>query len=285
MVQYREAIQEGFPEVSHGLVLFGSLSKGKKLEKENAHNADVDFTLYVDLDEYLEKYSENVSHSEIFADFEFRRLISKNNTPQVKRDVENFFQSLKKGKSPFSESAELVQEINIRNNNEMFLYYLALWHGYITDIKDDKLKESLEFFGKKEYQIERVAALSKIKDIQALPIQFEGEFSILTQVMHLLKCEEDFSKSPNERNAYIVEQERIGVARLFSLDIGGGMKVYRQAFIQKLLELSRERGEKCWETVDRAVRNVERNGNISNEIERQFPVTLKKAVRYYGVEV
>lgn len=44
-----------------------------------------------------------------------------------------------------------------------------------------------------------------------------------------------------------------------------------------------ETDEELWRIVNDAVRIRERDGHISESIEKQFPHTLREAVRYYGV--
>ena len=72
---------------------------------------------------------------------------------------------------------------------------------------------------------------------------------------------------------------------MFGLDIGGGMKPYRQAFVRERLLLPQEEGEKLWGIVNDSVRIRERTNTIPEHMEKQFPKTLQEAARYYGVQI
>lgn len=79
------------------------------------------------------------------------------------------------------------------------------------------------------------------------------------------------------------ENADIDFTLFIDLDVGGGIKPYRQAFIKELLSMNGNAGEELWRIVDDSVRYCERNGIIPEGIEKQFPDTLQKAARYYGV--
>ena len=70
---FYETMHQSF-DVPMGLALFGSLAKGKELDAEKKDASDVDFTLYIDLDEYKRKYIENLKNNKDFSEFEVRRL-------------------------------------------------------------------------------------------------------------------------------------------------------------------------------------------------------------------
>ncbi len=58
-------------DVPMGLALFGSLAKGEGLDAEKKDASDVDFTLYIDLDEYKRKYIENLKNNKDFQNSKF----------------------------------------------------------------------------------------------------------------------------------------------------------------------------------------------------------------------
>lgn len=78
-----------------------------------------------------------------------------------------------------------------------------------------------------------------------------------------------------------LESYAVRIARYFHLDVGGGMRKYREAFIQQLLTMEPGEGERYWSIVNRCARYIERGGKISEVAERQFPKTLAEAEEYY----
>lgn len=76
------------------------------------------------------------------------------------------------------------------------------------------------------------------------------------------------------------------VAAPWHLDVGGGMRRYRRAFLEDLLtnESPAER-EKLWEEVYHCIVNVERLDNIPTDLKKQFPRTFREACHYYGVNL
>jgi hypothetical protein len=117
-----------------------------------------------------------------------------------------------------------------------------------------------------------------IQLLKVNPIRTKGEFSIRNTVERCWMPYDDvhpeYSSTPED------------VARFFHLDVGGGLKRYRQEFLRELSELPVEEAEKYWGTVDRCVRQTERSfsgGAVPEEAERQFPATFKDALTYYGL--
>jgi hypothetical protein len=270
-------------DVSMGLVLFGSLVKGKKLNIDTKENADVDLTLFVDLDEYQDKYIENLRNNPAFFDFELRRLDDSRHDNIGKKLMYESFDDIKNGRDVNLNEKECIEkEFRIHSRNQ-FLFMLATWHGYVTDASHEIKRDTFSFQGKQESDVERINHLFDLKDVQIWPVQFHGEFSILNQVTRLRDLSRGNSANKTERDSYVLKQEKIGIARVFGLDVGGGMKPYRQAFIRNLLTLRDEDGEVLWNVVNDAIRSCERNNNIQHNIEKQFPDTLKKAAIYYGV--
>jgi hypothetical protein len=270
-------------DVSMGLVLFGSLVKGKTLNNETKESADIDLTLFVDLDEYQDKYIENLRKNRDFFDFELRRLDDSYHNALSKKLMYESFDDIKNGRDISLNEKECIEkEFHIHSRNK-FLFMLAVWHGYITDSSHEIMSNTFSFRGKHDGSIERINHLLTLKDVQVWPVQFHGEFSVLNQVGTIKNLTREDSTTKTERDIYVLEQEKMGIARIFGLDVGGGMKPYRQAFIRDLLSLNSTDGETLWNIVNDAVRSCERNNNISKNIERQFPKTLQEAVTYYRV--
>lgn len=73
----------------------------------------------------------------------------------------------------------------------------------------------------------------------------------------------------------------LAYASPFFLDVGGGLKKYRRAFIEQLMNEPPERAEYLWGIVVNAMRHWERKDVIPDRIKRSFPATFEEAKRYY----
>lgn len=289
MKSFYEKLHQSF-DVPMGLALFGSLAKGKELDTEKKDASDIDFSLYIDLDEYKKKYIENLQKkkNEKFLEFEVRRFDALCNGFHEKKLLTEGAQNIRSGKNLTLEQKDFFEKCLQRFGEDRFLFFLAIWHGYAEFSDFDGKPQKFSFQGKAQYPIERMAHLLRIKDAKVLPIQFQGEFSIEAQVEKVKTLSENIPKISDEKQKSFLDQERrYGIAQIacfFSLDIGGGMKPYRQDFIRKLLLLPQEEGERLWNIVNDSVRVFERSNEIPEHIERQFPKNLQEAARYYGVQ-
>ncbi len=73
----------------------------------------------------------------------------------------------------------------------------------------------------------------------------------------------------------------LAYAEPFFLDVGGGLKPYRQAFIKRLQQEPPERAEYLWGLVHKAMTWWERQDAIPPNIAHSFPATFKAAQAYY----
>lgn len=280
---FYETMHQSF-DVPMGLALFGSLAKGKELDAEKKDASDVDFTLYIDLDEYKRKYIENLKNNKDFSEFEVRRLDGFCRDFSERKLLNGGIQKIREGQELTLEEKNFFEKRLQKFNFDQFIFFLAVWHGYADISRSDGTPQKFSFRGKPQYPIERMNHLLRIKDVQIWPIQFEGEFSIKNQVQKVKNLCESVNKGESDQREYVLDQERYGIARIFGLDIGGGMKPYRQAFVRELLLLPQEEGEKLWGIVNDSVRIRERANTIPEHMEKQFPKTLQEAARYYGVQ-
>lgn len=269
--------------ISMGLVLFGSLAKGKELTDTTKDEADVDFTLYIDIDEYREKYIENLRNNKDFLNFEIRRLNGICQNFIERKLLIEVDQKIRESIDLNQKEIEFVQEKLKIYSPDQFIFFLAVWHGYVDIYDTTSNQQDFSFRGKRQYPIERLKHLLQITDVQALPIQISGESSIQSQVEIVKHLNEDFDQDTAKKE-YILNQERCGVARMFGLDIGGGMKRYRQAFIHELFLLPQEERTKLWDIVNDSVRIWERGNAIPGGMEKQFPKTPDEAALYFGVQ-
>src|SRR3989344_6495150 len=160
-------------DVPMGLVLFGSLAKGKELDDAKKESADIDFTLFVDLDNYQEKYIENLKRNPIFADFEERRLVQSCHSDLERRSLTDGFGDIKKGNAIPLHGEEIIQREIREYSPSQFLFILAAWYGYIhlSDVRGDT--PLFSFRGKEEKNVEKIRHLLKLKDVQVWPTQFK----------------------------------------------------------------------------------------------------------------
>lgn len=75
------------------------------------------------------------------------------------------------------------------------------------------------------------------------------------------------------------------LSKIFRLDVGGGMKAWRQFVFDQLSAYTASDRERIWKEIDTSIREHERKGNIPQKIEKQFPKTFAEAKRYYTHEV
>lgn len=69
---------------------------------------------------------------------------------------------------------------------------------------------------------------------------------------------------------------------IFNLEIGGHMRVYREAFISQLQKLPQEDAEMKWQLLRNSVEYYERRNKIPQNLRRQYPENFKDAMRQYG---
>lgn len=279
---FYETMHRSF-DVPMGLALFGSLTKGKELDVEKKDASDIDFTLYIDLDEYKRKYIENLKNNKDFLEFEACRLDGLCRDFSERKLLSESVRKVREGLGISLEEEEFFRKRLQKFNLDQFVFFLAVWHGYVDFSNSEGAHQKFSFRGKSQYPIEKINHLLRIKDVQAWPIQFDGEFSIKNQVQKVKDICKGDNKDDDDRRNYALDQGRYEVARIFGLDVGGGMKLYRQAFVQELLLLPQEEGEALWRTVNDSVRIRERNNVVPEHMEKQFPKTLQEAARYYGV--
>lgn len=114
-------------------------------------------------------------------------------------------------------------------------------------------------------------------------ISYEGPDSLFTLVENFAGMEQG-GKADQRRP---VDPEKnpfaYAIARFFHLDVGGGLKEYRQHFLQQISLLDPQTREHFWSVVDRCARGAERDNVIPEKAEKQYPRTFDEAVKYYGL--
>ncbi len=128
---------------------------------------------------------------------------------------------------------------------------------------------------------QRFAELATPTDcsVSAQPIAMHGDHSIAQHMEHYLypAIDQDPSDPSNFADGYTI-------ASYWHLDVGGGMRPYRKAFLEELKRHETpEEQERIWSTIHDAIISVERAANIPEQIAKQFPATFADACQYYGV--
>lgn len=253
-----EELRKELPDISIAISLFGSLTKGKKLTKETAPSADIDCVVFVDIDDIEKKYEQLLQVNPVFAE-QYRRAFNEERN-QHARSME----AIKMGEtiSPFD--TELIRNIP---KTAAWFSIQRFTKGFFAI----KLNEAASRMG-----FEEPSFTSQKKDIFVWPIALHGDHSIMKAVFNL-ETAQHYGEESEIRGG---EQ---ALSRYFHLNVGGGLRKYRQAFLQELSQMDPEKAEGMWRCVREAVETVERRGSISENLYAQFPQTFFEARRYYGL--
>lgn len=116
------------------------------------------------------------------------------------------------------------------------------------------------------------------------PISLTEEHSMMETFDRLFEDQElETFNMDLESGADIDAFSYTNIAIPWLLDIGGGLKKYRQAFLSQLQQLEPTQRDLKWRTIINLVKLYERESQIPKQIQNQYPVTFDEAVRYYGV--
>lgn len=220
-------------EIKIGFSLYGSLSKGKKLDSQSALQTDVDLQIYVDLDDLM-------------------------------RAIENL-QGEKTSNKFLSFVLDHAQSISSE-------------HLFSTSILRMSIEYFVNTFRRDEFP------LKFDTDISVEFIRNGGEWSIMMASDIL----DDVIESGDEGN---IESVSFSLAHYFALDVGGGLKPYRQKFFVELIQMDPERAQKKWSNLRQAL-FTERGKNLSfsevpnEKIQKLYPpADYRQAAQYYGISI
>lgn len=93
--------------------------------------------------------------------------------------------------------------------------------------------------------------------------------------------------APDEAETNGVKQHLSRVAAPWVLDVGGGLKPYRQRFLEELAQRDIQEAERMWQYV-RGIsikwerNDWEKNVPVPQEIRAQYPTAFREALRYYS---
>lgn len=245
------------------LALYGSLSKGKELETATAPASDIDLIIYIDTDNLMSNYEQWQATDE-----RFNQLFQQNSKRKL-RALQSQFNN-----RSLDEMITLINPSGERTKVTIKQYLdqestKPVWTSaeqYILEVIDQTLKNNAR----------PMVYTGETNHISVLPIQFEGRDSMMTLAVELARAVDN-----NQKMADALSEE---VAHLFALDVGGGLRPYREYFLKQLKAMDdQEYAQHLWKLIDRAIREQERGDDISPEYDRQFPSTLEDALRYYGI--
>ena len=164
--------------------------------------------------------------------------------------------------------------------------YKKFFHEQTKDVRSMDpeglypLSRYVEHFLKE--QIEAATGIRHLRDISVERISMDGEDSILGKLQTAQQLLETKDEDSEEGSVASLKE----VAKCFNLDVGGGLKPYRQDFLLKLSQMEPVLAESLWQKVDENVRRLERtirHRSVPAKAEKQFPDTLAKAIKYYGL--
>lgn len=170
----------------------------------------------------------------------------------------------------------------------------------LKNSEEERLAKSIE----KNYQDELRSGLTGLlhlteeqtQDLHVMPINKQLVDKGLTKILKAFESEKDYKKAHDEwkKNKpldyvdeyYKQEPERPHLplpeqrlSAMFHLDVGGGIKKYRDYLLKRLDEMG-EDGEKAWQEIIRYTEMMEQD--LSFGTGKKYPGTLKEALKIYG---
>ncbi len=227
-----------------GMILFGSLSKGKALNHKTHNLSDIDVTIYINQGQFKKKCFSFIKEKKLTQEFKEELILAKNNSFSVSQ-AQKSLQNKTKPNSYDSENLKKLKFIAAKKIIDKFIFN-----------KFEKLFPDIEF--------------NAYRDVD---IQLIDDSSIKDSINQLIGS---VDTADYEGNVF-------QLARYFALDVGGGMKKYRQNFLNSIAKYAKTERDRIWTMVSDAVVSFERKNNIPISIRSQYPKTYEQACKYYGV--
>ncbi len=240
-----QGIHKEYPFVS-GMTLFGSLSKGKELTRENLQRTDIDMATFIDVDDFLRYGKSQMTDKPLYNTW-----------------VERF---------ETEESDYIMDDIrNLPSGSELPTKDVCRLRaaGYVIHEAVEKSVRSL-LVGRTGFEFAPPAR--DIVDNLCRFISKEGPFSPLFSARRL----HIGLTNPNLYVNLTAQESAIGA--VFAMDIGGTMGTYKQSFVDQLQTAPGLYGEVLWQIARDAMIKMERRGKISPGLESQYPRTLEEAI-------
>ncbi|EKD43660.1 MAG: hypothetical protein ACD_72C00187G0002 [uncultured bacterium] len=244
--------QEKVPDVTIGITLFGSLSKGKELNPQNAANADVDVCAFIDYGEFLENFTKTLNdHPE--SDF----------VKYIKEQAETF--------------KELFPTLLSAPNDKINADFLkAKLKEFVQDVFIALLGES---------QVEDVTG-KKADYLEVYPISLQGDDSIMSVVNKLDSGRP--KEGDDQLNYWSLNISRFFHLDMG----GNMKKYRERFYRELAIKLANGRDEaeyakSLWRDVVLAMKMAERlSVNLSPELQRKFPSeNLEEFLKKQGIQI
>ena len=258
-----------------GVTGYGSLAKGKILDSaEMAQNSDIDCGIFYDCKVLAQAIPELVRTNPEFTSI--MRGYFEQRMREIQRD------GLEKANPNERQWLEKISEKAL-NFGDFFDTYIADWEkyqfGHISD--DNKYYTSKGFsratnfpfaeaFSNYFYKTYLLSARQKAKELGVKKIDLA--FQPYTYDIMMEQLEIAWRETPSYR-------EVMDFIKFFSLDIGGGMRSMRRDFFSHLKE--RPDKEKIWQQMRLLFIRGERDGYISEKLQKFFPMDFSTAYKQY----
>ncbi len=240
--------------------LFGSLSKGKQLTEESAPESDVDLTLFLDID----ALEQNAA-----------RLFSAGGP------LESAYVTILREEKMFAAMQMSPREHWERTGLPLSAYTPLLQQDVPTRARWLSAKR-VACAKVEERLMEAETGYDDIaSDVYALPIAMTGPHSVAGVLEKMFLLPPRGGVVSREMRAF-----QNHIARFFHLEVGGGLKKYRQAFLRELALADPAHAEQQWQIVRKAMEETERpKTQLGDALQTQYPETLHDALAYYGVDL
>ena len=338
------------------MTVWGSLTKGKELTPDTARKADVDFTIYMDVDRAYEFLREVATFGPTLAtawkqeyarfweyeeeqvkiqteqcetlEMECNNIRARLNQefpdgPFLRRQFEglmimrdSLFADFERTKDPVIKSKFDLMDRQLADFEERYKGRLAAEKELLRDVRKkqkqlDELKTSVEK-RKSLFERERRAVhllgmivMDQVRS-QWISRQQQTQFFIedweknqeswvrrhQEPVYIRLRGPDSVYDQVRQYKKMIDQQDpdsmtwSIDVAAFFALDVGGGLKKYRQAFFQEVDELHPHEAELVWVFIKTCIQHRRYPNNAAGweRFQREVPQGYEEARRYYGLE-
>lgn len=244
----RSHIKEMF-DIDSGISLFGSLSTGKPLDKTSQASADIDLSIFVDEDSLqrsLPVLMKRPDMQEKYAEGE----------ASVLTNLRHLRESSELGEIP----KEVYETTLLKSKNGIVI-------TAAKTLIEDLVVKSLLQTGLPEEFIRQGLEVSLINTHGINSIQYYVDAVY---------------KAYRSQDAYFIQGTKWSLSAFWQLDVGGGMKKYRQAFLLNLTQGSIETAESTWKLIFDSVASFKRERS-AKDLKGQLPETFQEACKYYGV--
>jgi hypothetical protein len=256
LLDFRKAWNRSI-DVPISISLYGSLSKGKLLTQESADKTDIDVVVFVDLDRLEDR---------------FRDLMT-----------DKKYQFFRKYYVDMTGMAAYDEIFAVATIEEYFFRCLERFSLNNKNSEGESKLESMGFNGVPEWR----------RWFQLNPIRNKGSFSLQEMAKTIIDFEAGADKEVTaqadliERSsmAETVAELELQLTKAFLLDLGGGLRPYRQRFFKEMANMSDGSArQRVWSILRDSLIDLERNrkyeAHVPEELMQHFyPLTFDQSYR------